>query len=89
VGARVSAASGRPAVALEGLAAVLAEATRLGMFDLQLEARLAMGRIRMESGDRDARAQLEALEADSRSRGFALAARKAAAAGRPVASPPR
>jgi len=61
----------------------IAEAMKSGFADYQLEARLALGEIEMQSGNPSAgRSRLDALEKDARVRGFLLIARKAAAASR-------
>ena len=80
MGARVRAATGKPAEAMEALATVLAEATKLGLVDYQFESRLALGEIEMKSGKPAAgRARLETLQKEAKAKGFGLIARKAAA----------
>jgi DNA-binding winged helix-turn-helix (wHTH) protein/tetratricopeptide (TPR) repeat protein/TolB-like protein len=84
--ARVDAASGGPANtnrAAKSLQSALAEATVAGFVNYQLEARLALGEIKMRSGgSAQTRTTLEILEKDAAARGFSLIARKAAAARR-------
>ena len=81
---RLRAASGKPddiAQATKKLQAVLTEATQHGDVRDQFEARLALGEIEIKSGDKAAgRAQLAALEKDTKAKGFALIARLAASA---------
>ena len=87
--ARVDGASGGPANtqrAAKSLQSALAEATATGFVNYQLEARLALGEIKMRSGDSaETRTTLEALQKDAAARGFSLIARKAAAARRALA----
>ncbi len=53
---------------------------KVGSYGRQLEARLALGEIEMKSGKTAAgRARLEALEAEARTKGYKLIARKATA----------
>jgi hypothetical protein len=57
------------------------EAGRLGYTGIQLEARLALGEIEMESGKRmSGRNHLEAVEKDATARGFLLITHQASAA---------
>jgi serine/threonine protein kinase/tetratricopeptide (TPR) repeat protein len=57
-----------------------AQARKLGLFRLQLEASLTLGQIEMQARNRAAaRAQFRILEKSARDRGFELIARKAAA----------
>jgi tetratricopeptide (TPR) repeat protein len=84
--ARVDGASGGPANtkrAAKNLQTALAEATAAGFVNYQLEARLALGEIKMRSGNSaETRTTLEVLQKDAAARGFSLVARKAAAARR-------
>jgi tetratricopeptide (TPR) repeat protein len=62
----------------------LAQARKLGLFRLQLEASLALGQIEMQAKHpASARARLQALEKNARAKGFELIARKAANANSP------
>jgi serine/threonine protein kinase/Tfp pilus assembly protein PilF len=81
IAARVHAASGHSAEAIQKLVTVLAEATKAGFVGDQLEIRLALGEIEMKSGKTGAgRARLAALEKEAAKKDFQLIARKAAAA---------
>jgi DNA-binding winged helix-turn-helix (wHTH) protein/tetratricopeptide (TPR) repeat protein len=63
-------------------AEVLAEASKLGYEPYVLQARLALGRQSLKSGDgASGRTQLASLEKEARGKGFLLIARKAAALG--------
>jgi serine/threonine protein kinase/tetratricopeptide (TPR) repeat protein len=64
------------------LQAAVADATKEGLTGLGLEARLALGEIDIAGGDPTARSRVAALQRDAQQRGFALVARKAAAASR-------
>ena len=86
--ARLAAAAARPAEALRTLDAALALARTAGLGPLGLEARLALGELASERGDRKRAAQdLAALADEARHHGFnliadhAARARAAAAAG--------
>jgi hypothetical protein len=82
--ARLRAANGRGVEALRDLAAALAEATELGLFAAQLEARLALGEVELAVGrGDDGRVRLDSLAQESGAKGFGLMARRAAAAGGP------
>ena len=64
---------------LGGLTSILAEARKFGYFGIELEARLALGEIEVNSGVRTrGRAQLQTVERDASQKGFALLARNAA-----------
>jgi tetratricopeptide (TPR) repeat protein len=79
----VRAASGKPAdqsAAIKVLGATLGEATKHGFVGYQLEARLALGEIEMQSGRPGASAHLGQLQRDASAKGFELVARKAASA---------
>jgi ATP/maltotriose-dependent transcriptional regulator MalT len=77
--ARVSAASGKTAQALNQLEGTLAEAKKFGYFPYELETRLAIGQIELKSGKTAAgRNHLSAVERDARGREFNLVADKAA-----------
>lgn len=82
--ARVRAASDTPAEkaeAAKSLQAVVGEATRIGFINYGFEARLALGQVELDSGNRnEGRVQLEALSRDATVKGFGLIARKAAEA---------
>lgn len=79
--ARIRAASGKPAEAVQSLEAILVEAARFHLGEAEFEARLALGEVEMTSGKTTAgRARLAALERDATSKGFLLVARKARAA---------
>ncbi len=80
-GARVRAAGGEIAQALEDGESVIVEARKVGFFDLQLEARLALGEIEVGSG-RTATGvpRLQELEKEATQKGFVLIAHKASAA---------
>ena len=81
VAARVRAANGMSAEALQSLRSTLAESTRFGFVSYQLEARLALHELDLKSSRAAAaRSQLAALEKEARTRGFNLIARRAAAA---------
>jgi hypothetical protein len=79
--ARVRAAGGEIAQALEDGESAIVEARRVGFFDLQLEARLALGEIEVASG-RTATGvrRLRELEKEANQQGFLLIAHKASAA---------
>ncbi len=79
------AATGEDARALHGLDAAIAEAEQLGLLELELEARLALGEIEIASGTRDdagvaGHARLQALAREAGSAGFGLIAHAAKAA---------
>ncbi len=78
--ARVRAAMGKPAEAIQTLSTTLAEATKYGFVKQQYEARLALGEIEMKSGAPAGRARLAKLQKDATAKGFLLIARKATAA---------
>ena len=80
-GGRVRSALGRSAHAKTALEAVLGKAAKAGYAGFQLQARLALGKLEMHSGDSAAgREQLTALEKDATGKGFLLIARQAAEA---------
>jgi len=86
VSAQANAKSGRQGKAssegLRKLQSALAEAEKFGFFGLQLEARLAIGEIELQSGLTAAgRKSLTDLEKTALAKGYGLIARKAAAAG--------
>ena len=71
VAARIDGVEGRSARALMAIEAVLAEAGKLGLYGVELEARLAAGEIAVAAGQADAgRARLEALSADASPQGI-------------------
>ena len=79
--ARLNAALERTTNARKELELVVSEAQKAGFYGRQLEARLALGEIEMTSGATVAgRARLEALEAEARTKGYGLIARKASSA---------
>jgi DNA-binding winged helix-turn-helix (wHTH) protein/tetratricopeptide (TPR) repeat protein/TolB-like protein len=84
VAARVRAASGNSAdvqASIDGLSRVVAEATAEKFARLAIEARLAMGEIQVNFGDRAAgRAILETLQKESSNQGFLVISRRAAVA---------
>jgi hypothetical protein len=84
VAARVKAASGNSSDVSEsiaGLHRIAADAAAARFTNVAIKARLALGEIQMNFGDRAAgRALLESLEKESSSGGFLIVARKAAAA---------
>ncbi|MEM7350891.1 MAG: tetratricopeptide repeat protein [Acidobacteriota bacterium] len=76
--AEIGAAAGRGAAAIESLRRCLEEAKTIGYAAIELDARLTLGRIEAERGDRAAgREALESLAAEARDRGFLLVADKA------------
>jgi tetratricopeptide (TPR) repeat protein/TolB-like protein len=83
--ARLRAVNGRGVEALRDLAATLAEATELGLFAVQLEARLALGEVELAVGQGDGgRARLHSLAQEASAKGFGLMARRAAATAGPA-----
>jgi serine/threonine protein kinase/tetratricopeptide (TPR) repeat protein len=79
--ARVAALNGRHAEAIRSLEALLQEAGQIGLVPNQLEIRLALGEIEIQSGQAaKGRARLGTLRGEATGRGFGLIARKAAAA---------
>lgn len=84
IAARVKAASGNSADVNESITElnrIVADATAAKFADIAVEARLALGEIQMNFGDRAAgRALLESLEKESSSGGFLTVAHKAATA---------
>ena len=84
-GARVEVATafararnGKAAIpALQKLKAVAAKAKRLGYFDLECEARLALGEASMEIGAPAGRMELSTLADEARDKGYMLVAQKA------------
>jgi eukaryotic-like serine/threonine-protein kinase len=82
----VRAASGKRAdqsAAIKALGATLGEATKHGFVGYELEARLALGEIDIDSSRiAVGRSDLQALERDAKAKGFLLIASKAAAAAR-------
>jgi hypothetical protein len=78
--ARAQAASHKTATAETILKGVLARANKSGYIGYQLESRLALEEIELNSGKSAAsRARLEQLQKDAKEKGFDLIARKAAA----------
>jgi tetratricopeptide (TPR) repeat protein len=74
--ARLQAKAGRTAQALEALEPVIADAHRLGLLRLELEARLAQGEIQLASGQRKkGLATLQAANKDATAHGLQRLAR--------------
>jgi eukaryotic-like serine/threonine-protein kinase len=79
--ARVLAASGRRDEAITGLQDVLVSVTKLGLVELEFEARLALGEIEIAAGKVAAgRARLTELQKDAEGKGYLLFVSKARAA---------
>ena len=79
--ARVLAASGRRDEAITSLQDVLVSVTKLGLVELEFEARLALGEIEIAAGKVAAgRARLTELEKDAEGKGYLLFVSKARAA---------
>ena len=86
--ARILAASGDYSAARKKLDTALGAATKSGLMQEQLEARLALGELELESGKVPAgRARLAALERDAAANSFLLIARKAHAASEAAMKP--
>ena len=80
--ARVLAASGQRDEAIASLQDVLASVTKLGLVELEFEARLALGEIEIAAGKVAAgRARLAELEKDAGAKGYLLFVSKARAEG--------
>ena len=75
--ARLEAAEGQTRSAVAKLSAAVAEARRLGYYQLECEARLALGELELKTSPGAGRAELDALQRDARERGFQLVARQA------------
>jgi hypothetical protein len=74
-------ASGDAAAARPKFGETLRQARRRGYLAIEFESRLAIAELERKSGNAAAaKAQLSALERDAHGKGFALIARKAAAA---------
>jgi DNA-binding winged helix-turn-helix (wHTH) protein/tetratricopeptide (TPR) repeat protein len=73
-------AAGRAAIAAarQQLRSVIATAKKLGYYQIECEARLAMGEVTMRTNPADARSQLTELADEAHGHGFELVARKAA-----------
>jgi DNA-binding winged helix-turn-helix (wHTH) protein/tetratricopeptide (TPR) repeat protein len=78
---RIQAATGKLTEARESIKKVLAEAGKRGVVRYELEARLALCEIEAKTDPSTARAHAKTLEAEARSKGFGLIARKALALG--------
>jgi eukaryotic-like serine/threonine-protein kinase len=80
--AQVAAATGKSEDAARSLEAVLADMTRLGLVQFQMEARLALGEVQIKSAKTAAAGQetLSALEQEATAKDFLLIARRAHAA---------
>ncbi len=79
--ARVDARNGKADAAAKSLAIVQKDARAAGMVQTEFDARLALGEAQIAAGKKaDGKATLRALAQDAKTRGFGLAARKAAAA---------
>jgi len=83
--ARIETAEKNPAHSAAGiaarkeLAAIITKSRELGYMGIELDARLALAEIEMKAGQATAgRAHLDAVEADARTKGYNLIARKAA-----------
>ncbi len=78
VRARIQAANGQAAEAVQLLNKMLTEAKKIGYVEPQFEARLALGEIEIQSGKvASGRSQLSALAKEAAAKGFTLTARKA------------
>jgi hypothetical protein len=76
--ARANAMLGKRAEARRSLEGLLEEATRLGLVALQLDIRLALGELEVQSADAGSgRAKLAALRTEASAKGYGLIARKA------------
>jgi eukaryotic-like serine/threonine-protein kinase len=81
--ARADLEANRTSVASTSFERVRSEAARIGLVGLELESRLEQARVALRAGDVEpGRSALARLEADAQARGFALVARRAAAARR-------
>jgi eukaryotic-like serine/threonine-protein kinase len=86
--ARVTAAAARPGppgrndlnLASQEMRAVILKSQQLGLYNINCEARLALGKLQLESNPALARSQLAALASEARSHGLELFARQAEAA---------
>lgn len=79
VAAQVLSAAGNSAEAARKLHATIKSAQKAGLFASKLDATLALAEIELKMGKKkDARALLESIEKEGRSKGFLLIARKAA-----------
>jgi eukaryotic-like serine/threonine-protein kinase len=82
--ARVEAAGSHreavPAVAFEELRSTIAAVKKLGYYNLETEARLALGELQLKSNSPAGRLTLTELAEEAQGRGFALIARRAQAA---------
>ncbi len=70
-------ATSAPVAALQGLRSTIEKARKLGYYDLECEARLALGEQEMKHNATSGRAQLTALASDARNYGMELLARQA------------
>jgi hypothetical protein len=75
--ARVNAKSGKTADALQSLQSLLSSARKSGYRLYELQARLAIAEIEIQSGAASAREHLSALEKDARQHGALLIANQA------------
>ena len=79
--AQLSAAQGRTAAAGKSLSVLVSQAAKMTCVPCQFEARLALGRMEMKSGQTAAgRTHLQALEREAQAQDFGLIAREAAEA---------
>jgi hypothetical protein len=77
--AQVHGRAGNARAALKSLSSAAAEARRLGLVGVALEARLALGEMELAAGQRSTGlARLAALKKEAEATGFTLIARKAA-----------
>jgi hypothetical protein len=77
--AQVQGRAGSARESLKSLSSALAEARRLGLVGVALEARLALGEMELAAGQRSTGlTRLAALKKDAQGTGFTLIARKAA-----------
>lgn len=69
-------ASGSAAAAMQSLRDTVAAAKKLGYFNLECEARFALGEAQLKNNSSAARAQLASLASDARAHGFGLISRR-------------
>lgn len=66
-----------PATARQRLRSAIATAKKLGYYQIECEARLALGESELKANPTSGRSQLETLEKETHERGFELLSRKA------------